>query len=70
MSAVLDALSGLALWLWPGRWAYTAALTAMLGMTMLATLLLPGLWLHPLGPLLKNLLIAAVLWLLCKRAPR
>lgn len=66
--AALDALLGLALWLWPGRRAYMAALAAMLVMTALASLLLPSLWLHPLGPLLKNLPIAAALWLLCKRA--
>jgi DoxX-like family len=68
--AALDALLGLALWLWPGRRAYVAALAAMLLMTVLATLLLPRLWLHPLGPLLKNLPIAAALWLLSKRALR
>ena len=30
-------------------------------MTAAATLLQPALWLHPLGPLLKNLPIAALL---------
>ncbi|WP_349741827.1 DoxX-like family protein [Roseateles cavernae] len=68
--AALDALLGLALWLRPGRRVYAAALAAMLAMTALATLLLPSLWLHPLGPLLKNLPIAAALWLLCRKAPR
>jgi hypothetical protein len=27
----------------------------------------PGLWLHPLGPLLKNIPIAAVLWVLARK---
>jgi hypothetical protein len=31
-------------------------------------LLQPALWLHPLGPLLKNLPIAALLWHLYRRA--
>lgn len=68
--AALDAMLGLALWRWPGRRVYVAALAAMLAMTALAGLLLPSLWLHPLGPLLKNLPIAAALWLLCKKAPQ
>jgi hypothetical protein len=62
--AALDALLGLLLWLRPTRAVYLAALAAMLGMTVVATLLLPTLWLHPLGPLTKNLPIAAALWLL------
>ena len=62
--AALDLALGLWLWLRPGRPAYAAALAAMLLMTITATALLPGLWLHPLGPLSKNLPIAAALWLL------
>jgi hypothetical protein len=31
-------------------------------MTAVATFLQPALWLQPLGPLLKNLPIAALLW--------
>ncbi|MDR0226297.1 MAG: DoxX-like family protein [Burkholderiaceae bacterium] len=56
-----DLAVGLALWLRPGRASYAAALALMLCMTALATLLQPALWLHPLGPLLKNLPIAAML---------
>lgn len=62
--AALDVALGLWLWLRPGRPAYAAALAAMLLMTITASILLPGLWLHPLGPLSKNLPIAAALWLL------
>lgn len=65
--AALDALLGLLLWLRPTRAVYLAALAAMLGMTVVATVLLPTLWLHPLGPLTKNLPIAAALWLLAGR---
>ncbi len=56
-----DAAVGIALWRWPGRAAYAAALVLMAAMTAIATALLPGLWLDPLGPLLKNLPIAALL---------
>lgn len=62
--AALDLMLGLGLLFRPGRSAYAAALIAMLLMTVAATALLPALWLHPLGPLSKNLPIAAALWLL------
>ncbi|CAA2099901.1 DoxX-like family protein [Variovorax paradoxus] len=66
--AAADLAVGLALWRWPGRTSYAAALALMAVMTLVATVLQPGLWLHPLGPLLKNLPIAALLWHLYRRA--
>lgn len=55
----------LGLWLLQGgRWACAAAMAGMAVMTITATVLLPALWLHPLGPLSKNLPIAAALYLL------
>lgn len=68
--AALDLLLGLWLLCRPGRAAYGASLAAMLVMTLAATALLPGLWLHPLGPLSKNLPIAAALWLLWHSSTR
>jgi hypothetical protein len=68
--AALDLLLGLWLLCRPGRGAYAAALMAMLLMTVAATTLLPSLWLHPLGPLSKNLPIAAALWLLLHSGTR
>ena len=62
--AALDAVLGLALWRWPRRAVLAAAGAAVLVMTAIATALLPALWLHPLGPLSKNLPILAALWLL------
>lgn len=56
-----DLAVGLALWLRPGRASYRAALLLMVAMTVVATVMQPSLWLHPLGPLLKNLPIAAML---------
>ncbi len=66
--AAADLLVGLALWWRPGRASYLAALGLLLLMTAVATGLQPALWLHPLGPLLKNLPIAALLWHLYRRA--
>ena len=62
--AATDALLGLWLALRPGRAAYLAALAMMGAMTLLATLIHPAWWLHPFGPLTKNLPIAAILWVL------
>ena len=64
--AAADAALGLWLALRPGRSAYLAALALMGAMTLLATLIHPAWWLHPLGPLTKNLPIAAILLVLLK----
>jgi hypothetical protein len=65
--AAADLVIGLALWWRPGRMSYLAALALLLVMTAVATFLQPSLWMHPLGPLLKNLPIAALLWHLYRR---
>jgi hypothetical protein len=67
--AAVDAVLGLLLLVWPVRRVYGLALLVMLGMTVVATLLQPALWLHPLGPLTKNVPIAVVLWILMRRSP-
>jgi hypothetical protein len=66
LGAGIDAALGLAILVCPGRRTYLAALWAMLFMTVAATILIPGLWLHPLGPLTKNVPIAAALWILSR----
>lgn len=71
MGAVTDGLLGLWMWWRPSHWAYGTALVVMLAMTLLASAIHPGWWLHPLGPLSKNLPIAAallLLWRLDRRA--
>lgn len=64
--AGVDASLGVMMWLKPIRATYLAALAVMLAMTLLATLLDPSLWLAPLGPLTKNIPIAAALWILAR----
>lgn len=65
--AALDATLGLWLLLRPSRPAYLLAWATMVVMTLVATLLSPDLWLHPLGPLSKNIPMAVVLWLLARK---
>lgn len=67
--AGVDAALGLALLLRPVRWTYLAALAVMGLMTAVATVIAPSLWLHPLGPLTKNLPIAAILLVLARTRP-
>ena len=64
--AAVDAVLGLAMLLKPSRGVYLLAFAVMGAMTIVATVLAPSLWLHPLGPLTKNVPIAAVLWTLAR----
>jgi hypothetical protein len=66
--AMVDTLVGLALWRWHRRIVYQFAAANLLIMTAAATVLLPALWLDPMGSLTKNLPIAALLWLLFRDA--
>jgi hypothetical protein len=66
--AILDATLALGLCIKPVRQMFLLALAAMVAMTLIATLLLPSLWLNPLGPLTKNVPIAAALWVLARGA--
>jgi hypothetical protein len=66
--ALLDIALGAAVYLvkcrrWR-RWMWRLQIAVMLGYTALITLFLPELWLHPFGPLLKNVpMLAATLLL-------
>ena len=64
--AVIDALIGLAILFKPNKRVYLVALFVMCLMTLIATIFAPQLWLHPLGPLTKNLPIEAILITLVK----
>jgi len=56
-----DVAVGLALLLRPGRLTALVAAASVVAMTVIATLVLPGLWLDPFGPLLKNLPLLVLL---------
>ncbi|MDR7376613.1 hypothetical protein J2X19_001271 [Rhodoferax ferrireducens] len=64
--AGVDVVVALAMLMKPVRASYWAALVLMLAMTLVATVFDPSLWLHPLGPLTKNLPMAVILWVLAK----
>jgi len=67
-AAGLDLALGLALLIGPRRrWLWGAQAALIAGYTVLISVWLPAFWLHPFGPILKNLpLLAAIamLWAL------
>ncbi|WP_137937985.1 NAD(P)H-binding protein [Chitinivorax sp. B] len=66
-ASMADALIGLALLLRPPRWIWPTQLLVMGGYMVMLTTCLPSFWLHPFGPLSKNLPILAsviVLWMM------
>lgn len=60
-AASLDLLLGLATLLWPSRRLWLVQIGLILGYTLIISLTLPAFWLHPFGPILKNLPILAIL---------
>jgi DoxX-like family len=64
----VDLLLGLWMAWRPQALAYWCALSMTLLMTLVGTFVAPELWLHPLGPMSKNLPILALLWLLAMDA--
>ena len=46
------------------RWLWLAQIVLILGYTAIISIRLPEFWLHPYGPMLKNLPMLAALWLL------
>lgn len=64
--SAVDLILGLLMLLKPGRAVYLVALLMTLAMTLVGTWADPALWLHPLGPLSKNLPILALLWIVAR----
>jgi len=62
-----DAAISLLLLLRPGALTYRLAAVGVIGMTALATALVPSLWLDPFGALLKNLPTLALLALMAEK---
>lgn len=63
-AAGLDLALGVATLAWPRRLLWRVQAAVVLGYTAVISVFLPGLWLHPFGPVVKNLPILAVLAML------
>ncbi|MBM0103380.1 NAD(P)H-binding protein [Steroidobacter sp. S1-65] len=64
-AAVLDLLIGIAILVLPRRgWLWLLQLAVIGGYTLIITFKLPEFWLHPYGPLSKNLVMLAAIYLL------
>ncbi|OZI51965.1 SDR family oxidoreductase [Bordetella genomosp. 5] len=66
-AALLDLLFGVLTLTWRGlraRWLWLAQMALIGGYTVIITWSLPEQWLHPFGPISKNLPMLAALWLL------
>ncbi len=61
-SALLDVLLGLLTLCVHRRWLWRAQAALIVGYTLIITLCLPEFWLHPFGPIVKNLPILLILW--------
>jgi hypothetical protein len=70
LGSAWDAAIGLLLLLRPGPLTYRLAAAGVIGMTALATALVPTLWLDPFGALLKNLPVLALLALMAQMAEK
>lgn len=69
-ASLLDAAIGVALLLRPRRWLWLAQLILVGAYTAALSLCLPALWLHPFGPLSKNLPLLAMLCMLWRLTPQ
>jgi len=59
--ALLDIALGIATLAWRRRWVYLLQIATIAGYTAIITVALPEYWLHPFGPVLKNLPMLALL---------
>jgi hypothetical protein len=69
-AAALDLVLGLATLIAPGRALWRMQMLLIVGYTAIITLFLPDHWLHPFGPVLKNLSILAILIVLDAQSSR
>ncbi|WP_229256968.1 SDR family oxidoreductase [Duganella lactea] len=63
-AALTDATIGVLLLLRPRRWLWATQLALVGGYTVIMSLFLPFFWLHPFGPLSKNLPLLALMFLM------
>jgi uncharacterized protein YbjT (DUF2867 family) len=72
-AALLDIALGIATLAWRRPWVWAAQVALIAGYTVLITLFLPEYWLHPYGPISKNLPVLAaiaLLWAMDAKARR
>ncbi len=62
--ALLDVAMGVLTLGYPRRVLWLVQVALILGYTAIITVWLPQYWLHPFGPVLKNLPVLLLLWLL------
>jgi uncharacterized protein YbjT (DUF2867 family) len=63
-ASLTDAAIGALLLLRPRRWLWAAQLALVGGYTLALSAFLPGFWLHPFGPLSKNLPLLALMFVM------
>lgn len=63
-SALLDVLLGITTLIRPSSLLWRAQAILVVAYSVIIALYLPAYWLHPFGPVLKNLPILLLLWLL------
>ena len=65
-AVLLDAILGLATLCWPSVLLWRVQAILILGYSVVIAMFLPQFLIHPFGPILKNLPILALLWLLAR----
>ena len=69
-ASLTDAAIGVSLLLRPRRWLWGLQLALVGGYTMVLSVCLPQFWLHPFGPLSKNLPLLAVMAVMWRASAR
>jgi len=70
LAAALDFALGIATLWWPGRRLWSAQLALVLAYTAVIAVALPEFLLHPFGPVLKNVAVVALLFILLTEEPK
>jgi hypothetical protein len=66
LAAALDIALGMLTVFRPSKFLWQAQAMLIVAYTLIISLWLPEFWLHPFGPILKNLPLLALLWMLNK----